>query len=419
MLDILAKATITKAEPACDAVSADLPQTDSGMTAFSAIAQLDAQNGWTGSWNALALIPSFSTEHTLAAHASEALLKVDMHSRYLPATIHHAPPNQAILSVNQDRVTASDTGDNADLTLSPLENNLFRHSRRWSNPIIFSPPIRPASLYTGNGSNVVAPPKDHIMVISKATSTSLLSSSSESDDTEEAYLSAEGESIDEEGDTTTKHELAVTDQQISPQSPKEEAVQDQPRSLDERIAHTGIAEDSELQDIPSTLQQPCPAAKVSQEATCEDCGNVISHTTAESNANASPYAPPKIFDVEGEHYLLDILARLSTDTVETTAQASLEYFQSLTDTSRMSALHHLLEYLFRNIFEAPSNALLYASLLSELNDLIGDECEPSRLQDHPVVPLFTTSLPHCLISTAEMALLMLFESDSREMAEGK
>jgi hypothetical protein len=419
MLDILAKATITEAEPACDAVSADLPQTDSGITAFSAIAQLDAHNGWTGSWNALAMLPSYSTGYTLAANASEALLKLDIHSRNLPAAIHHAPLNPSILSVNQDRVTASDIGENADLTLSPLENNLFRHSRRWSNPIHFSPPIMPAPLNTGNGSTVMTSPKDDIMVVSKATPMSLLSSSSESDDTEEAYLSAEGESIKEEGDMRMKHELEVTQQQISPQSWKEEAVQDQSRSLDERIAHTVMAEDSGLQDIPRTLQQPCPAANLSHEAKCEDSGNIISHTTAESKANASLSASPKIFDVEGEHYLLDILAKLSTDTVELTAQASLEYFQSLTDTSRMSALHHLLEYLFRNIFEAPSNALLYASLLSELNDLIGDECGPSRLQDHPVVPLFTPSLPHCLISTTEMALLGLFESENGEMAEGK
>jgi hypothetical protein len=419
MLDILAKATITKAEPAWEAVSTDLPQTDSGMTAFSAIAQLDAHNGWTGSWNALAMLPSYYTGYTLAANASEALLKLDMHSRALPTAVPHAPLNQSILSVNQDRGTASDTGQDADLTLSPLENNLFRHSRRWSNPVIFSPPIRPAPLNTGNGSTVVSPRKADIRVVSKATPMSLLSSSSESDATEEAYLSAEGESANEKGDRTSKHELAVKDQQISPRSSKEEAVQDQSRSLDGRIAHTVIAEDSGLQDIPRTLHQPCPAANVSHEAKCEDSGNAIPHTTAESNANAPLSASPKIFDAEGEHYLLDILAKLSSDTIELTAQACLEYLQSLSDTSRMLALHHLLEYLFRTIFKAPSNALLYASLLSELNDLIGDESEPSRLPDHPVVPLFTTSLPHCLISTAEMALLKLFESDNGEMAEGK
>lgn len=86
MLDIITEGTSTKAETSHQSVSTNLPNQKPNITTTSlAMTTKNASLESTIYLNAVTTMPSYATDDTLAAIASETLLKVDMQRQQIPS----------------------------------------------------------------------------------------------------------------------------------------------------------------------------------------------------------------------------------------------------------------------------------------------------------------------------------------------
>lgn len=208
-------------------------------------------------------MPTWAINDTLAADASETLLKVDFRAPNFSTMTQRSLPVHGETLANGTFVPASARGETADLTLSPSETDLFRHSRRYSNPIVFLPQMRPSDISSGNGSITPVPPTSDGGLVDMKPVTSFRSSSGESDDTDTAYLSAEEGSVGEGYLTPDEDRVANRQPMVRPPS-KPDALQDYCDLLPPKRAPTS-AELKEPMESPESfmiLQQVSPTDNV-------------------------------------------------------------------------------------------------------------------------------------------------------------
>jgi hypothetical protein len=426
MLDIIVKGTSTKAETPRQTVSTDLSSNTPNITATSlGMATMKASREPMISLGPITILPSYATDDTLAAIASETLLKVDMQRHQIASKISQdlstgtrASASAALrdsTSRNGNCIHASATGETADLTLSPSETEIFRHSRRYSNPILqlsdtsshvsigIKPPVRSLATVDHGVVELKPWPKPSL---SPALSPC---GSDDAEEDEEAYFSATGGSEGDEGYVTPEDGSVAIEQQSS-QPSKRRPVQNRREGVEEGIAQTPEGKDIQQQDGIPALSRSHSAANVMEEARLGKNNDGSTNETVELD----PVASSQTFDHLEKSRLLEIIVGLSTSSPESSANALFKYFQGLAEAARVVALHYLLGYVFAKTLHRPSSIPVYTALLATLKELIDLEDKVSERTERRPVSFLSRSLPSYLLSTAEMSFLGLWGSEHGE-----
>lgn len=298
-------------------------------------------------------------------------------------------------SGDEEVVKASAT-DETDLTLTPAENESFRHSRRFSKPLIVGMPVTASQIKAQNDTSACTPPSmDHRLVQQDQAF-----SYDGPDDGEQAYISA-AEDVEEEGYLTAEDESVVAKEPLNENRDQRQLVVDVgeraqvPAERAYRTATSSMADEGP--DQSSTQKKP----------------SAMNETAQRNVTEALSFGPV----IEGQ--MLYRLAQMSTSTPEETAMQVFQYLQKFPARYHIYALDYLAHRMIPNVLEAPCMVLPYAAFCRVLQDLL-ISADAKIGQDWAYSPTAAASnaWPMALLEESRKALIEMCEVESDETGVG-